>query len=399
MKFLCCEKISEHRYRTPEGYLVCVDSVLARTGKQTYTRGEVFGDSCEDADREIEVDRTPEEVFSEKTLASFENKPLTDEHPDEDVTISNHNNYSIGFVRDIKRGKTPTGDDVMLGTLVVTDADAIEEIENGKTDLSCGYECDIEDDGNPSQRNIRGNHVALCQQGRAGIAHIVDSKVQDAKIKAGMKVKNGNELFIVQSNDGEFAILKSLATGRRYKYTTYDLSENLEMSPKWSIADVAIDAKDYNSVEETNERIEAIPLEARNDMKKADNKKAALLMISNEIDDIINAAEPSMRAELKQKKEKILSDLKQQFFDSINDVNPREGESKEDFIARFMSETKAEYPDEKQRLAVAYSYWEKKHPKDSLKRFEVEYKDSKNRTIIQIVKAKDIADALSKIKE
>lgn len=333
MKFLCCEKISEHRYKTPEGYLVCVDSVLARTGKQTYTRGEVFGDSCEDADREIEVDRTPEEVFSEKTLASFENKPLTDEHPDEDVTVSNHNSYSIGFVRDIKRGKTSDGEDVMLGTLVVTDSNAIEEIENGKTDLSCGYECDIEDDGNPSQRNIRGNHVALCQQGRAGIAHIVDS------------------------------------------------------------------TKDYNSVEETNERIEAIPLEARNDMKKADNKKAALLMISNEIDDVINAAEPSLRAELKQKKEKILSDLKQQFFDSIHDVNPREGESKEDFIARFMSETKSEYPDEKQRLAVAYSYWEKKHPKDSLKRFEVEYTDSQNRTIIQIVKAKDIADALSKIKE
>ena len=46
--------------------------------------------------------------------------------------------------------------------------------------------------------------------------------------------------------------------------------------------------------------------------------------------------------------------------DSINDVDPRSGESKEDFIARFMKETKNEYPDEKQRLAVAYSYWEKK---------------------------------------
>lgn len=397
MKFLCCEKISEHRYKTPEGYLVCVDSVLARTGKQTYTRGEVFGSDCKDADKEIEVDRTPEEVFSDKTLASFENKPLTDEHPDEDVTINNHNSYSIGFVRDIKRGKTSDGEDVMLGTLVVTDSNAIEEIENGKTDLSCGYECDIEDDDNPCQRNIRGNHVALCQQGRAGIAHIVDSKVRDAKIKVGMKVKNGNELFIVESNDGEFAVLKSLTTGRRYKYTTYDLSENLEMSPKWSIVDSS--TKDYNSVEETNERIEAIPLEARNDMKKANNKKAALLMISNEIDDVINAAEPSMRAELKTKKEKILSDLRKQFFDSTHDVDPHEGESKEDFISRFMSETKEEYPDDKQRLAVAYSYWEKKHPKDSLKRFEVEYKDSKNRTIIQIVKAKDIADALSKIKE
>ena len=65
---------------------------------------------------------------------------------------------------------------VMLGTLVITDAKTIEEIEEGKhTDLSCGYDCDIDDSENPQQKNIRGNHVALCEQGRAGIARIMDS--------------------------------------------------------------------------------------------------------------------------------------------------------------------------------------------------------------------------------
>ena len=52
--------------------------------------------------------------------------------------------------------------------------------------------------------------------------------------------------------------------------------------------------------------------------------------------------------------------------DSIHDVDPREGESKSDFIARFMNETKSEYPNEKQRYAVANSYWNKKG-KDSIK--------------------------------
>lgn len=51
--------------------------------------------------------------------------------------------------------------------------------------------------------------------------------------------------------------------------------------------------------------------------------------------------------------------------DSINDVSPKKGESKEDFISRFMSETANEYPDQKQRYAVALSYWEKKHVNDS----------------------------------
>lgn len=50
--------------------------------------------------------------------------------------------------------------------------------------------------------------------------------------------------------------------------------------------------------------------------------------------------------------------------DSLKDVNPIKGESKEEFLARFMNETAKEYPNEKQRYAVANSYWEK--AKDSI---------------------------------
>jgi len=41
---------------------------------------------------------------------------------------------------------------------------------------------------------------------------------------------------------------------------------------------------------------------------------------------------------------------------------PRKGESKEDFIARFMSDPQAnqEYPDADQRYAVAIQMWEAK---------------------------------------
>ena len=102
---------------------------------------------------------------------------------------------SVGFVRDVKRGQV-NGQDVMLGTLVITDAQTIEEIENGEhTDLSCGYDCDIIDEANPQQRNIRGNHVALCQQGRAGIARIVDS-VKDYKPQFAIWVKKNGRWLI-----------------------------------------------------------------------------------------------------------------------------------------------------------------------------------------------------------
>lgn len=192
MKVLIAEKLSQHRYKTPEGYLICVDSVLARTGKQTYRRNEIFTDS--EDDRLIEVDRKAEEVFSPETMASFENKPICVEHPDVDVTVDNISEFAVGFVRDIHKGEYE-GEPVMLGTLVITDAKTIEEIENGEhTDLSCGYDCDIEDCDSPEQKHIRGNHIALCEQGRAGIAHIVDSVNDEARLIKGLVFETNEKI-------------------------------------------------------------------------------------------------------------------------------------------------------------------------------------------------------------
>ena len=174
MKMLIKEKISPHKSKTPEGYLVCRDAILGRTGSQEYRKCEIFND-CADDTSTIQVLRDSAEVFSSEAIASFENKPITCEHPDEDVTPDNYKDYAVGFVRDVHQGKVD-GEDVLLGNLIITDSDIINDIENGiRTDLSCGYTCDITDEAHPRQVNIRGNHVALCSQGRAGIAKIVDS--------------------------------------------------------------------------------------------------------------------------------------------------------------------------------------------------------------------------------
>ena len=175
MRFLVAEKLGPHKFKTPEGYLICTDAILSRTGKQEYKRCEIFGDACDEPDEIVNVDRVDTEVFSDKAMASFENKPICIEHPDQDVNIENHNELAVGFVRDVHKGED-NGHPVMMGTLVITDKDAVEAVESGEyKELSCGYDCDIDDDDNPQQRNIRGNHVALCKHGRAGIARIVDS--------------------------------------------------------------------------------------------------------------------------------------------------------------------------------------------------------------------------------
>lgn len=202
MRFLVAEKLGPHKFKTPEGYLICTDAILSRTGKQEYKRCEIFGDACDEPDKIVNVDRTDDEVFSDKAMASFENKPICIEHPDHDVNAENHNELAVGFIRDIHKGEDE-GKSVMMGTLVITDKDAVEAVESGEyKELSCGYDCDIDDDDNPQQRNIRGNHVALCKHGRAGIARIVDSAfetIEAKKLAAGHKINFRGRKYVVVS--------------------------------------------------------------------------------------------------------------------------------------------------------------------------------------------------------
>lgn len=69
--------------------------------------------------------------------------------------------------------------DLLLADLMIYDKQLIEEIENGKREVSCGYEytCIDNEDGTYNQTEIRGNHVAVVEEGRAGNrVSIKDSK-------------------------------------------------------------------------------------------------------------------------------------------------------------------------------------------------------------------------------
>lgn len=159
-------KISGHMIRTPEGYLVCKDVPIARTGTQEY-RGMEFGG--ENPEKIYVVKRPEEEVFSKAALASFEGKPVVDEHPDENVTPDNIGRYIKGTCRDVRRGEGALSDCV-VADLIIYDKDLIKKIESGKRDISCGYDClwDPKDDDTYVQLEIRGNHVAVVEEGRAG---------------------------------------------------------------------------------------------------------------------------------------------------------------------------------------------------------------------------------------
>jgi len=157
-------------FKTDNGWLRA-PAVLTRVGVFPYLLG---GGKVR---REL---RLPEEVFKADSLASFSLVPLTDDHPREanGLDAGNTGAYAVGAVglpRADSSGKFLEAD------LLVTDAAAVARIEGGKREISCGYFADLEHkpgvwtdaagQAHPYdaiQRNIRGNHVAIVSEGRAG---------------------------------------------------------------------------------------------------------------------------------------------------------------------------------------------------------------------------------------
>ena len=189
--------ISPNQIETGEGFLICKNVPIARTGDQEYW-GREIGLSGTDADRMITVHRSPEEVFSAAALASFEGKPVTNDHPPDLIGPDDVSQYEMGHAQNIRRGSGEWAD-YMLADLHIHDRELIDAIQSGKREISCGYECEYvpDPDGTYSQKNIRGNHVAVVDRGRAGKrAAILDSQIkQPAERPPERKVTMKSKIF------------------------------------------------------------------------------------------------------------------------------------------------------------------------------------------------------------
>lgn len=171
--------LSPNQLETNEGFLICRNVPISRIGDQDYIGTEI---GLDDATLHS-VHRKPEEVFSDAALASFEGKPVTDDHPPELLTPDTARMYEKGHAQNIRPG-TGEWEGYVLADLHIHDRDLIEKIQSGKREISCGYECEYvqEPDGSYSQHKIRGNHIAVVDKGRAGKrAAILDADTTQAQ--------------------------------------------------------------------------------------------------------------------------------------------------------------------------------------------------------------------------
>lgn len=173
------EQIGERQSMTPEGFLLCEAVPIARIGSQDYVYSEL--PELEAKDGIIVAERTADVLFSPETLASFEGKPVTINHPPDFVTPTNYMSVARGTVRNVRRGEGAQSD-LMLADLLITDAEAIRRVQSDGSDgldqVSNGYDADYEQiaPGRARQVTIVGNHVALVKNARCGpVCSIGDS--------------------------------------------------------------------------------------------------------------------------------------------------------------------------------------------------------------------------------
>lgn len=184
MGILTTASLSDNQETTPEGFLLCKNVPIARTGDQLYTADEIGLEAR--GDGLVKIVREADQVFADQTISSFEGKPVTIDHPDgTDVNPSNWRDLTVGIVQNVRRGET-IEDDLLLADLLITDQRGIDAVRNGLKEVSCGYDADYVqiELGLGRQENILGNHVALVERGRAGARCSIRDKDIEMKTKS-----------------------------------------------------------------------------------------------------------------------------------------------------------------------------------------------------------------------
>lgn len=171
----------DQTYYTDEGYLI---------DHPVVTRCGIFEYADPDKDDGIRHElRLPEEVFSEKSLASYEGKPIIITHDAGDIDKDNVHDEQIGTI--LSKGY-PDGNKVRC-KIVIHNTDALKEC--GLRELSLGYGLTLDETPgvhngqkyDAIQRDIEVNHLALVGEARAGERARLNIDHKDIETKKYLK--------------------------------------------------------------------------------------------------------------------------------------------------------------------------------------------------------------------
>jgi hypothetical protein len=159
--------ISPNKQLTPEGYLLCLNVPLTRSGTFLYVKEEL--PALSSPLPTISIYRSEEEISKQASLASYQSKSITILHPEKDVNPSNWKKLTVGTLQNVR-----FTDSMVVGDLLINDQLAIDAInaETNKAikEISIGYDAEYIEvsPGFYNQTNIYINHIALVPAGRCG---------------------------------------------------------------------------------------------------------------------------------------------------------------------------------------------------------------------------------------
>jgi hypothetical protein len=186
-KYFTVASISENIEKTPEGFLICKDVPIMRSGELEYKESET-PNVTPDGSGVTVVNRSRSVLTNGMTLRSFEGKPVTLGHPEQDdfVTPENYKSLVVGTLQNVRTGQ---GDmtDYIISDMLINDSAAINKVLSGEIrEVSVGGVGNFKEvsPGVGEQDSLLGNHVALVKEGRAGSACAIrDSKEGIMSIK------------------------------------------------------------------------------------------------------------------------------------------------------------------------------------------------------------------------
>jgi hypothetical protein len=249
MRIFCDTLILDRQPQiTAEGYLVAAPRI-ARTGMQDYLAVELGLTDRNPMDR-VRVYRPEDEVFHADAMASMAHLPVTINHPPFMVDAKTWREVAFG----------QTGAEVMRDgefvrvPLVVMDAKAIQQVNDGKAELSVGYTAELDftpgetangEKYDAVQRHIRGNHLAIVDQARGGpMLKVFDSQPQPKPGATTMPKKT----FVIDGvtielEDAAHLIVQRYLDGLTSKTTTLEAA-NASLTTQVATLTTTVQAKD-----------------------------------------------------------------------------------------------------------------------------------------------------------
>jgi hypothetical protein len=226
---LFADKLSfDHPRKTSDGYLV-VRARAARAGIYDYLGSEIDPEGKTfAADKVVKVYRPESEVFAADSVASFLMKPVTNDHPAQPVTADNWREHAKGVV-----GKALRDGDFLAFDIVLMDKATIADVEAGKRELSNGYASLIDFSSGETEagehydavmQQIRGNHVAVVDKGRAGPMCRIGDAVDVAQIPAAelIEILTDGRTYNPGSDDNKTGSTNSGGSPVATKTITFD---------------------------------------------------------------------------------------------------------------------------------------------------------------------------------